>query len=195
MQVKKCFIDTETTGLDSSKHGLVQVAGVIDIGGVVVEEFDFMMRPPADKLFETRALEVIGKDMAVIDGYKPSKENFKMFKNILTQYVDQFNPKDKFFFIAYNAPFDVGFIRQWFLDNGDKYYGSMFWTPAIDVMSQAGDALMFERHKLKDFKLGTVTNHLNIKPSGKLHDAMTDIDLTRNLYYHLQTPKGDTLFD
>jgi len=193
--VKRCFIDTETTGLDPLRHGLVQVAGVIEINGEIVEEFDFMMRPPADKLFEVRALEVIGKDMAVIDGYKPSKENFRMFKNVISQYVDNYDKKDKFFFLAYNAPFDVAFMRQWFLDNGDKYFGSLFWVPAIDVMSLAGEALAELRHELSDFKLGTVADYLGITPSGKLHDAMNDIDLTRQLYYNLRNRKGGSLFD
>lgn len=195
MKIKKCFIDTETTGLDPLKHGLVQVAGVIEIEGKIVEEFDFMMRPPADKLFDVRALEVMGKDMAVIDGYKPSKENFKMFKNILNQYVDPYDKKDKLFFLAYNAPFDTAFIRQWFLDNGDKYYGSMFWVPSIDIMSLAGQWMIEFRHELPNFQLGTVCDYYKLQPKGKLHDAMADIDLTRQLYYHLTSKKGDTLFD
>ena len=31
------------------------------------------------------------------------------------------------------ASFDNQFLRQWFADNGDQYFGSWFWPNTLDV--------------------------------------------------------------
>lgn len=192
MKIKRAFIDVETTGLDPKTHGLVQVAGIIDIDGEVVEEFDFSMKPIDGKLFETRALEVNNLTMDVINKYEPSEKNFLMFRQLLKKYVDKYNSKDKFTFIGYNVTFDVGFIRQWFLDHGDNYFGSLFFRYPIDVGSHAMEALLDKRHELKNDKLGTVMQHFNVEPQGDLHDARTDIIATREVYYKaLRLLRGD----
>lgn len=183
MDIKRLFIDTETTGLDPLKHGLVQVAGIVDINGQVEEEFDFSLKPIDGKLFETRALEVNGLNMNVINGYKPSDTVFHLFRQLIKKYVDQYNTKDKYSFLAYNAPFDVGFIRQWFLDHGDNYYGSLFFRYPIDVASIAMEALIEERPKMPNDKLETVMKYFDVTAEGKLHDARTDIIATREVYY------------
>lgn len=192
MDIKRLFIDTETTGLDPKQHGLVQVAGIVDINGEVEEEFDFTLKPIDGKLFETRALEVNGLDMNVINGYKPSDTVFHLFRQLIKRYIDQYNPKDKFTFLAYNAPFDVGFIRQWFLDHNDKYYGSVFFRYPIDVASIAMEALIDKRHEMPNDKLETVMKYFDVSAEGKLHDARTDIIATREVYYKaLKKIKGD----
>ena len=84
-----------------------------------------------------------------------------------------------------NASFDNQFLRAWFTQCGDNYFGSWFWYPPIDVMALAGIRLMHVRHELKDFKLGTVCEYFGIKPQGELHDAYVDIDLTEKLYRKL----------
>ena len=56
--MKLLFLDTETTGLEPGKHGVVQIAGIIEIDGVVKEEFDFLCRPFDGQLYEARALEM-----------------------------------------------------------------------------------------------------------------------------------------
>lgn len=192
MDIKRLFIDTETTGLDPKQHGLVQVAGIVDINGEVEEEFDFTLKPIDGKLFETRALEVNGLNMNVINGYKPSDTVFHLFRQLIKRYIDQYNPKDKFTFLAYNAPFDVGFIRQWFLDHNDKYYGSVFFRYPIDVASIAMEALIDKRHEMPNDKLETVMKYFDVSAEGKLHDARTDIIATREVYYKaLKKIKGD----
>jgi DNA polymerase-3 subunit epsilon len=186
---KQIFIDVETTGVDPIQHGLVQVAGAIVIDGKLKESFNYFMCPPSDKTFEVRALEVIGMDMKKIETFQSSAKAYSEFHSMLRRYVNKYDKTDKFHFIAYNSPFDVGFIRQWFLDNLDKYFGSMFWTPDICVMRLAGHYLQDQREKLKNFKLSTVCEFLDIKADGKLHDAMIDIELTMRLYGSIRDTK------
>ena len=49
-------------------------------------------------------------------------------------------------------------------------------------MRMAGQALAEDRHKFPNFKLGTVCDKLGIKPTGELHGALVDIELTMALY-------------
>ena len=182
---KQIFIDVETTGLDEVKHGLVQVAGAIVIDGVLKESFNYSMCPPSEKDFEPKALEVIGLSTDDIECFDESDIIFKKFHKMLCKYISPYDKKDKLHFIAYNSPFDSSFIRQWFIDNNNKYYGSMFWTPDICVLRKAGDYLQDERSKLKNCKLETVCNYFDIKTLGELHNAMTDVVLMMKLYNHL----------
>ena len=184
MEVVKCFIDTETTGLNAYSNGIWQIAGVLDVEGTVIREFNYKTRPlPTDKI-DQKALDVGGITKHDLDSFENSAaETLKELKILLGDYIDPFDTKSKMFFMAYNANFDQDFLRQWFRKLGDNYFGSWFWTPAIDVMALAGHYLMSERQKLVNFKLGTVAKHLelNIK-TAKQHDALYDAQLTREIY-------------
>jgi DNA polymerase-3 subunit epsilon len=103
---------------------------------------------------------------------------------MLAKYCDKFNKGDKFFLVGYNNKgFDNDFLRNFFKQNGDNYFGSWFWADSIDVMVLAANYLKDERHKLENFQLRTVAKYLDIKvDETKLHDAMYDIYLTRAIY-------------
>lgn len=103
---------------------------------------------------------------------------------MLGRYVDKFNKKDKFFLVGYNnAAFDNQFLRGFFLQNGDTYFGSWFWANSIDVMVLASAYLMNRRTEMENFKLSTVAKFLGVSVSDEsLHNALYDIRLTRAIY-------------
>lgn len=181
--IKRIFIDTETGGLESKTDGLIQVAGLIDIDGEVQDTFNFEMKPPEGKIINNRALEVNGYDVDILNGFPTSKEVFKNFTALLDKYINKYGRRDKATFLAYNSPFDTGFIRQWFKDNGNNFYGSYFFRYAIDIAGIAMEALIEKRPDMPNDKLETVIKYLNIKPSGDLHDALVDITASREAYY------------
>jgi len=41
VEMKLLFLDVETTGVDNSKNGIIQLSGIIEIDGVIKEEFNF----------------------------------------------------------------------------------------------------------------------------------------------------------
>ena len=43
--MKNLWIDLETTGLDVKKHGVVQIAGIVEIDGEIQESFNFFTKP------------------------------------------------------------------------------------------------------------------------------------------------------
>ena len=180
--VKECFIDLETTGLDPVKNGVLQIAGHIEIEGEKVESFNIECRPFADDEVAPQALAVNGIELESLKDRQDPREAFLQLKKLLSRYVAPFEKTDKFWFYAYNAPFDSGFLREFFKKNGDKYYGSWFWTPAIDIMVLAASHLREERHLMENFRLSTVAAHLGVAVAEEeLHDGRYDVRLMREI--------------
>ena len=182
--MKLLFFDLETTGLFPGKHGVHQISGEIIIDKVSKEKFDFKVRPNPNAVIEQEALDVAGVTKEQILAYPPMTEVYTQFVKMLSKYVDKFKKDDKFFLVGYNnASFDNQFLRGFFLQNGDKYFGSWFWSNTLDVMVLASQYLMEQRPGMVDFKLATVAKELGINTEeGKLHDASFDILLTRAIY-------------
>lgn len=184
--VKLCFIDVETTGLDPKLNGVVQIAGQIVFGQgaeyTVIETFNFKVQPfPFDQINQ-KALEINGLTEAVIFSYQEPKDVLPQFLAILNRHVDRKNYNDNFFFVGYNASFDDGFMREFFIKNSNHDYSRYFYRPALDVMQLALFRLKDERASMLNFKLTTVAALLNFKPEGNFHDAMTDIIATRQIF-------------
>ena len=55
---KILFFDTETTGIDSTLHSLIQIAGIIDIDGEVKETFSFNVKPHPEFEIDNDALKI-----------------------------------------------------------------------------------------------------------------------------------------
>ncbi len=188
--MKLLFFDIETTGVNFWQHGIHQISGCIEIDGEVKEYFDFKVAPNPKAKIEQEALDVGGVTLEQIQKYMPMKEIHKHFGFMLNKYVDKFDKKDKFFLVGYNnASFDNQFLRAWFVQNDDKYFGSWFWSSSLDVMVLATQKLLSSRSKMIDFKLKTVAKQLGIEVDEEsLHDAKYDIDLTRQIYQIVTAP-------
>lgn len=184
--MKIIYLDTETTGIVCPESGLIQLAGAIEIDGEVVERFNFQVRPFPKDVVSNEALTINGvtdRELALRD--RPGRV-FSMFLSLLERYVDRFERSDKFHLVGYNARFDAEHLRAWFEKNGDKYFGSWFWHPAVDVMNFAATVLMGQRPDMGNFKLATVAEALGIPvDEEKIHDASYDIELTRLIFRRL----------
>lgn len=180
---KLFFIDVETTGTDPAKHGLVQIAGIIEIDGEEKERINLLVSPFEGDIIDPRAMQVIGKDEEMIRSYEHPEEIYKQFIACLEKYVDRYERSDKFHFIGYNSRFDDSFIRAWFRKLDDNYYGSWFHWPAIDVSNLAAVHLLEQRGTMQNFKLMTVADELGISVDPeKAHDALYDVEVTREMY-------------
>lgn len=200
--MKIMFYDIETTGLYSSNCGIHQISGAIseikngDNRVSILDHFNFKVKPFKGKRVYPSALEVGGLTYDTIAAYPEPNEVYGQFMKIIKKHVDKFNPDDKIMLAGYNnLHFDNDFLRQWFHDCGDRYFGSYFWSNAIDVMAEAGKVLMNIRPFMPNFKLGTVAKTFGIKfDEGDLHDAMIDIRLTIQIFNKiLENPEIRTL--
>lgn len=188
--MKIMFIDTETTGVDHNFNALIQVAGILydrtDDALQELERFNFKIRPFASDIIESKALEVNNMTMDEILEFPPPEEVYPKLVNIFNKYVEKYNRKDKFIFAGYNAQFDYNFLRRFLKKNNDNYFGSYFHFPPLDIMNLLCFFLHERRNELNNFKLKTVCEYLNLSPpEGKWHDAMTDIEMTLQLYLFL----------
>lgn len=183
--MKLCFIDVETTGTDPVKNGIIQLSGQLVIDGKEQEPFDFKISPFPDDVIEDKALKISGitRDDLKSDEFKTAKYVKGAFMDILGEHIDKFDRINKFFFVGYFADFDCRFMREWFLKQGDVYFGAWFWHPPIDVAVLAMAALGDRRAKMLNFKLATVAKEFGIEvDAGRLHDAAYDIELTKRIY-------------
>lgn len=178
---KQLFIDVETTGLGSNA-AILQIAYIVRIDGKIHEKGVYEMLP-----HKTADIECNEEWVAQLRKAKAMtcKEGYQKFISILDKYINRYDRNDKFCMIAYNAPFDNQKLRDFFKRNGDKYFGSWFWNPALCVMNKAMDRIFHAglRAELPNMKLGTVATYLGLEvEEDKLHDALYDITLTKNLW-------------
>jgi DNA polymerase III subunit epsilon len=182
--MKLFFFDLETTGTMYWKNGIHQISGIIEIDGEIKESFDFKVQPNPSAQVDEQALKVSGITKETLSNYPPMRDVYTQLVVMLGKYVNKFDKKDKFFLVGYNnASFDNSFLRAFFVQNGDQYFGSWFWSSSIDAMVLASDALMLCRHNMENFKLHTVCKELMIDvDESKLHDAVYDVGLTRKVF-------------
>lgn len=182
--MKLLLFDLETTGTDAVKHGIHQISGKIIINGSVLKTFDFKVRPKDGAEYDPKALEVGNVTREQLEAYPSMREVFSEVLAMLDRYVSKYDKSDKFFLLGYNnAHFDNHFFRQWFTDNGCKYFGSYFWSNSFDCMVLATPFLCERRASMQDFKQSTVAAALGITiDQAKLHDASYDIELCQAIY-------------
>lgn len=180
---KRFYIDTETTGFSHSKNGIVQIGGIIDIAGEIMETVDIKVRPFDDDEIRDEALKIQGRTLEEVQSYQSPADAYYELESIMTKYVDRFDSSDKFHFIAYNSPFDNGMMRGWFKKLDDPYFGSWFHNPDICVMRIAGDFLSDKRPFMENFKLMTVAKEVGIEiEEDEAHDAVYDAVITRLIH-------------
>lgn len=183
------FYDLETTGLDHNHCAIHQIAGIIVIDGQVKEKFDFKVKPHLYAKIDAKALEVGDVTLDQIKSYPDSKLVYDNLVEMLSKYVNKYNPSEKFHLAGYNnINFDNRFFRKFFELNGDKYFGSWFWSDSIDVMVMASNYLREDRHSMKNFRLTTVFDNMvsmgliQSPEDGKAHDAFYDIYMTKEIH-------------
>lgn len=185
---KLLFYDLETTGVKHWRNGIHQISGIVVIGGEEKERFNFKVKPNEKAEIDKAALDVCGITEDDLKTYMDMRECYGKLLGVLTKYVDKFNKSDKFHLVGYNnAGFDDKFLRAFFTQLGDSYFGSWFWADSIDCMVLASYALRSERAKLANFQLATVAKYLGVEvDTTKTHDALYDVQLTRAIYNNIE---------
>lgn len=184
MKKVKVFYDLETTGTKLNKHSIHQIAGFIEVDGVLVEKFDIKTRPHAKATYDDEAMRICGVTEEQLKGYPPMTQMHKKFVNMIGAYIDKYDPTSKAKLIGYNnRAFDDLFLRAWFEQCGDNYIGSLFWADTLDALVLASEYLEDRRPQMPNFQQGRVAKELGIVVDDtKLHDAFYDVKLTRSIY-------------
>ena len=179
--MKLIYLDTETTGVDCTRHAIIQIAGIVVAADGSEAEFNLEMQPFEGAAVERQALWKNKYSLEELSKFQTSATAFEKFDAIISAAVDRYDKQDKLYVVGYNSVFDVGFIREWYKRNGSEFYGSFFHNPPLDVMQLAAWAMVGKRFTLQDFRLVTVYEAVIGKPLEEAHDALVDIKATREL--------------
>lgn len=178
---KILWFDTETTGLDSKKNDIIQIAGIVEINDLWVEEFEFKCAPWDKNNIEQEALDVYGFTKDEICSWRDPFNVYSELKQIFSKYIDPYNREDKFIPAGHNVGFDVSFLKSFFEKSGDRFFGSFFNYHTLDTLPLfiTLDHLNIVDKPL-NYKLKTMAELFDIEI--KAHDALSDIKATRSSF-------------
>jgi len=174
--MKILVLDTETTGLDITKHEIIQIGFlfidmVADNTYKILSESEIKIRPLHLETAEPAALAVNGfcvfdwKDTKTIDNY------FNEIRDKI-EYADVL--------LGQNLIFDLRFIKQAF-ENLDVTPPK--FPPYMDTKWIATQLL--NEGKLKSTSMDKMCKHFNIKFEGKAHTALVDCKRTLSVWEKL----------
>lgn len=179
---KVLWFDTETTGVNCKEHGIIQIAGMIEIDNKIVDTFDIKCQPMPHCTIDKEDLKVTGTTIQELHKRQSSKAGYLEFKNICEKHVNKFDKKDKLSLGAHNLKFDFNFLIKWSKGCNDKYLGSLISYKDHFCTLNTVQALKFAGvfPETENNKLETLCKTLGIELKNA-HDAFFDIDATIKL--------------
>ena len=187
--MKFLFYDLETTGFGFDKCAIIQLGGImVDVDEKFnmkpLDGINLKMCPAYGKMIDKRSLEINGYTIEELSTYQTQEEGFNKFLKFLDKYVNRFNKVEKIKLVGFNSlHFDQDFLRQWFIENGNKFFGAYFWSDSIDVISEASRYLTNYRPAMLNFKLASVAKAMDIETSeNELHDGLYDVKITYKIF-------------
>jgi DNA polymerase III epsilon subunit-like protein len=190
-----CVIDTETTGLDSHWHEIIQIAIVALDSNIQprkdVLPFYLEIKPDFPERIDEAAMSVNKLDACKIiqRGFDREKS-----KDMLRDWVEKLDLpytkngayRKRVILLGQNLVFDIPFIKQWL---GMDEYNDLFDYHFKDTMTVAGylndrAAMHGEPVPFSKINLAWLANKLNIKME-RAHDALSDCCATAEVYRQL----------
>ena len=86
--MKIIFIDTETTGLSSKIHDIIQIAGLVTEDGKILDEFNFKCQPVNWKSISKQALQINNTSIDDLKKYEMPQATFIHFLKVLEKHFD-----------------------------------------------------------------------------------------------------------
>ena len=186
MKQLRLWADTETTGTNSKENALIQVAGLVEVDGAVVEEFNITTKPFEGAIIVPEAMETNGLTEEEIQSYPTNKEAFTQLISVFDNYINRFDPNDKFVLCGFRIDFDYDFIYS-FAQRCDKFgTGSYIFNCTYDVRTVAAMAMHRLGLRLKKYRLVDFCELFSINLDNA-HDALADIKATRTLNTRIAT--------
>lgn len=185
--MKLLWNDTETTSLDAQKGDIISLAGMLEVDGKIVEEFDYRMKPFHPENITQEALDVNGFTKEEIMKFPHPSEAKKDLEKLMKKYVNPYKKNkmldDKFIPAGQNVKFDTGFLQELWLRCNDKWYGSLISYQGVDLLSLTQILRLKKKLNTDNLRLETMANHFGVEI--KAHDAKSDIQATREIFYKI----------
>jgi DNA polymerase III epsilon subunit-like protein len=183
MTGKILYLDCETTGLKPEVHDIIELAYIIEVDGEVKERACLNMQPFSYENIDRNALQISGHTVEQLKTFSTPENAYRLFTQALGRHCDKFDKADKFYPSGFNAGFDLEFINQFFLKNGDKYFGSWMNWRTIDPRPILIFLNYMGKIHLPKYNLEEACKHFGITLTS--HDAASDIEATRLLLHKL----------
>ena len=171
--MKLFFVDTETGGLDPSKHSLLAIGyliyddesdEIVDTGVIYHKADEYIVTPSALRINGLNLVEVAEKGMA-------KEEIIQKFKQLAEEH-------GKFLPAGWNLQFDVGFLKALL----GEAYREVFYYKGIDIFTLY--YLVYgESVSLKEAAVKVLGEHIRER---QWHDALIDITTTFAIYKELR---------
>ncbi len=184
------FLDTETTGT-KKENGIIQLGAFLDRVNNIndiepLEKFNYTCNIYEGELIEEGALKANGHKKEEIANYENPKKVFAKVDSTLRKY---YRYGSNLVLVAYNARFDYEFMERWYdkgspinsKGNPEKRFFYLIGAEVIDMATLIVDLFLWNNIKLENYKLSTIAPYFKI--AHKAHDAYSDIEVTRELFY------------
>ena len=182
--VNYIWLDVETTGLDSIKNDIIQLACIPVINGTESKNsFNEFCQPIDWSSIDDEALAVSSLTIEQL-------KTFQKAENLvakLVAFLKQFNVK--FTIAGYNVSFDKDFLSSLFKKvNREKDFFDLFSYDVRDTFKRAKK--LKNQLNTQNLKLATLAKHFDIEINA--HDALSDISATIKIDKILSDMLGET---
>lgn len=191
--MKLLFLDTETTGTDPKKHGVIQIAGIVEIDGDIKEEFNFKCQPFPGQLISQDALKINGITLEQIKTFPMPGDTYKELETIFSKHIDRYDKTDKFYLVGQNIRFDYDMLTEFFMRNSNPYLYGYISYHLIDLIAITAMFTLAGKLKTANMKLMSIAEAMGIKFNA--HDAMEDIKVCHEIFHRYKNiiSKGENL--
>ncbi|KKS45322.1 hypothetical protein A3I25_01220 [Candidatus Nomurabacteria bacterium RIFCSPLOWO2_02_FULL_42_17] len=162
------FIDVETTGLNVTKHEIIELGCVLAKPSLeIIEEFELKIKPEHIENAEPVALKINGYDSADWVFAYTLSEAMKIFSQKVQNTI----------MVGHNLSFDYGFLEHALIKCG---IANTMHYHKLDTISIAW-AKLHRQPDLDRFSLRELCSRFNIE-NKKAHSALSDARATYELY-------------
>ena len=181
------FIDTETGGLDSSRHSILSLGAVVWKDGDVVDSFEAFISEP-EVVVDKRAMEINQIDITWLKNHGlPPIDVLETFHKFLEKNFEEVRRGGKIFIAGHNVDFDVGFLKRLYRLTGFDF-GKLFSHRVLDTASVIKFLSLAGRLSLPEASSSAAFKHFDIKfDKGLRHTALGDAMATAYLMNKLLT--------
>lgn len=206
MKNKVFWFDVETLSFDGDQSDIIQLAGMIEIDGKIVEKFSWWVRPDVyddDKIipgiwdFHKTNINRT-KEQILTEGIS-SKELYDNLIEMFSKYVDKYDRNDKFVVGGYNVMFDVNKLNGLFKFHGDNYMFSFLSSQKIDPMYLVPFVIPdYPHNKMKLVQMWEYLIECGMEVPEKIknanaHEAFTDVVRTYMIYKKFCVPVKEAI--